>query len=235
MIFQRIANTLFPRLCCGCGKRLAIGETLVCATCQMLLPLETKHDWRFNSRRLAWNEHEALLHVGAFTRYERGNIASEIVRSLKFHQRHELGLWMGRVAVEQLRDTGLFVGVDMLVPIPLTNSRRRLRGFNQAEMIARGMSAASGIPVRTDILLRRYNRESQTHFSIPQRIENGRNLFALQPHADVRGMHVMLVDDVMTTGTTLLGAIEALETIPDVTLSTFAWAWTHTPPVRNTY
>ena len=231
---RSLGDMLFPRLCCGCGERLSIGEHFVCSTCQLHLPLEINHDWQFNQRRMIWSDHLQLFSVAALTRYERENIASHIVRSLKFHRRYELGDWMGRTAVLLLRDTGLFEGVDVLVPIPLSKRRLRSRGFNQAEAIAKGMTAALNIPVRTDVLKRMKDRESQTHFSVPQRLENADKVFHLNSTEGLQGKHVMIVDDVMTTGTTMLGAIELLEQVPDVRISTFAWSWVSViPPVHT--
>ena len=120
---REVLELLFPRQCCGCGQRLASGEQLVCMECQCCLPLETLRDWEFNRHKVALGTHPALFRVGALTRYDRTNISAELVRSLKFRRRHELGNWMGRVAAELLGDTGLFEGVDMLVPIPLTARR----------------------------------------------------------------------------------------------------------------
>ena len=234
IVIKSLINMLFPRLCGGCGERLVIGEEAVCTSCQMQLPLEKNHDWELNKRKMIWSSHQCLVRMGALTKYERDNIASNIVRSLKFHRRYELGAWMGRTAVVMLRDTGLFDGIDCLIPIPLTRSRQHARGFNQAEAIAKGMAEELNIPIRTDVLQRTVNRESQTHFAVPQRLENAQRVFRLVNVEGLSGKHVMIVDDVMTTGTTMLGAIEELEAVPDIHISTFAWAWAHVPPVAHT-
>ena len=117
---REVLELLFPRQCCGCGQRLASGEQLVCMECQCCLPLETLRDWEFNRHKVALGSHPALFRVGALTRYDRTNISAELVRSLKFRRRHELGNWMGRVAAELLGDTGLFEGRRRLP----TGSRR---------------------------------------------------------------------------------------------------------------
>ena len=229
---REVLELLFPRQCCGCGQRLASGEQLVCMECQCCLPLETLRDWEFNRHKVALGTHPALFRVGALTRYDRTNISAELVRSLKFRRRHELGKWMGRVAAELLGDTGLFEGVDMLVPIPLTARRLHRRGFNQAEKIADGLSAALGIPVRTDVLQRLRYQESQTHFLRAQRHDNVQGIFRRLTDEGLAGRHVMIVDDVITTGSTMHAAIEALESVPGIRLSVFAWAWVPIPPSK---
>ena len=222
---SELLDFLLPRLCPGCGRRLSKGEGPVCPQCLLKLTLEWNYDWRTNPRMLQWNEHTCLQKVGALARYHKKGIVAHVVHQLKYHRRYELGPWMGRLAVRELRQTGLFDDVDVLVPIPLTRSRRNWRGFNQAEKIAEGMAEELGIEMRTDILVRMKNLESQTHLTHEQRRGNMEGVFALAPGAKVEGLHLMLVDDVMTTGATMLSAIQALEQVPGVQLSAFAWAW----------
>lgn len=216
---------LFPRQCCGCGQRLALDEQYICAECSVRLPFESNHEWVYNLRVSRWADHKQLERIGALMRYEHGNVAAHIIHALKYHRRYELGRWMGRMAVEHLADSGLFTGVDVLLPLPLTRARLRFRGFNQAEYIARGMAEVLGLPVLTRTLRRVVERELQTHFTHDQRLLNACHVFELQEADGLEGRHVMLVDDVMTTGTTLLGALEVVEQVPRVRISCFAWAW----------
>ena len=224
-VYSSLHDLLFPRLCSGCGQRLALDERYICGECSVQLPFETGHDWTSNRRMHQWADHMCLERIGALMRYEHDNVAAGIIRSLKYNRRFELGRWMGRMAVEHLADSGLFAGVDVLLPLPLTRARFRFRGFNQAEYIARGMAEVLGVPVLTRTLRRVVERESQTHFTHDQRLLNARHVFELQEADGLEGRHVMLVDDVMTTGTTLLGALEVVEQMPRVRISCFAWAW----------
>lgn len=224
-------DLLLPRMCAGCGRHLALTETHVCPHCVMLLDRVTDWDWRNNRRALLWREHRALWHVGAFAFFRRGGIVANMVHTLKYHGQHHLGVWMGRLAATELRQSGLFDEVELLIPVPLTRRRRMHRGFNQAERIAAGMSEVLGIPVDEHVLRRRLERTSQTHFTLKQRMSNVQNAFVLRPEAAQRlaGHHVMVVDDVMTTGATLLSTLQALEGVPGVKVSVFAWAWVHLP------
>lgn len=225
LLLRSLQDLFFPRLCAGCGQHLALGEKLVCVHCQMCLPLETNHDWTGNWRVNQWATHEHLERIGALTRYCRRNAAANIVHALKYQRIHALGSWMGQVAVHLLSDTGLFDGVDALVPLPITPARRHYRGFNQSELIAQGMSEALGLPVLPEALRRTIDRESQTHFTTQQRRQNAVNVFQLGITDGLDAKHLMLVDDVMTTGTTMLSALTTLEQLPDIRISCFAWAW----------
>lgn len=228
---QEMIDLLLPRECPCCGQRLTIDEQVVCAECLMRLPWETKHDWTHNPRMVIRDGHPSLQRIGALMRYQRGNAASQIIRQLKFHHRPDLGLWMGRLAAKQLQASGLFDGVEVLVPIPLSRIHLFTRGFNQSEWIARGMAEALGITIRTDVLKRRKGHESQTHFTYEERLKNADNAFKSTAQVQtLAGHHVMLVDDVITTGATMLNAIRALEKTEGIRLSSFAWAWLPHPP-----
>ena len=223
--WRSLSDFLLPRLCCGCGQELALDEHLVCPACVAGLRRESLHDWNFNPGFARLDHHPLLQRVGAFAIYERDGIVASLVHRLKYDRLRRLGLWMGQWAARELQPTGLFDGVDALVPLPLTSRRLRWRGFNQAEAIAEGISRVLGIPVRTDLLCRTLDTESQTHFRTEQRCRNAVDAFSAT-QADCQGAHLMLIDDVMTTGTTLLGALHALQDKPDVRLSVFVFAWT---------
>lgn len=226
-MFSRLLDFFFPRTCTICDTRLAIDERYVCPSCLLRLPYEqTSTDWGLNRHVFQWrSEHSSLYRMGALCIYQRENAAARLVHALKFERDRDLGIWMGRLAAKKLRASGLFEGVDGFVPLPLSKQRHRHRGFNQAESIAMGLSQELDIPLRTDLLIRKANRESQTHFRLADRFRNGQNLFALAENAEGGGQHLMLVDDVLTTGATMMSAVTALEGLPDIRLSTFAWAW----------
>ncbi len=226
-MLTRLLDFFFPRTCVICDRRLAIGEQFVCPPCLMSLPLESvATDWQLNRHVFQWrSEHPVLYRMGALCIYHRENAAAHLVHALKFERNREQGIWMGRLAAKKLKDTDLFDGVDAFVPLPLSRARQRHRGFNQAEAIAQGLSQETGIPLRTDLLVRNVDRESQTHFQLSDRFLNGRDLFSLAEGAEASGQHLMLVDDVLTTGATMMSAVSVLENFSDVRISTFAWAW----------
>ena len=226
-MLTRFLDFFFPRTCAICDTRLATSEQFVCPQCLLALPLEdVTTDWELNRHVFQWrSEHPSLYRMGALCIYQRENSAAHVVHSLKFERNRRQGVWMGRLAAKRLMGTGLFDGVDAFVPLPLSRQRQRHRGFNQAEAIAEGLSQQTGIPLRTDLLIRHANRESQTHFRLADRFRNGRDLFALAKGAEATGLHLMLVDDVLTTGATMMSAVGTLEALPEMRLSTFVWAW----------
>ena len=226
-MLRQLQDFFFPRTCIGCDTRLASSEQFLCPSCRLTMPYESlETDWQLNRHVLRWrSEHPSLVRMGALCIYRRENTAARMVHQLKFGRDYKLGLWMGQMAAKRLGPTGLFDDVDALVPLPLSSKRRRRRGFNQAESIVEGLSQELNIPMRTDLLCRVVDRESQTHFRLADRFRNGQHVFSLAEGAEACGQHLMLVDDVLTTGTTMMSAVGALEALPEMRLSTFAWAW----------
>lgn len=226
---RSLLDLLFPHSCCLCGRRLALHEKHVCPWCVRQFKLNPDINWIINSRMAPMYSHRAVQRIGAYAIYRREGAVARLIQRLKYSGRYELGQWMGRLAATELKDTGLFDDVDVLVPIPLSWRRRLRRGYNQSELLAKGISEVTGIPVRTDILRRTVHNMSQTRVEYMQRYTNACDIFALRPRVSpdsLRGLHIMLVDDVMTTGTTMYSAIEVIDTIPEVSVSVFVWAWT---------
>ncbi len=225
---RSMLDLLLPRYCCGCGRRLALDEKAICQVCLTNIP----HFYVEDSFRAASVEdlaiHPAIGYMGAYASYRRKNLTANIVHSLKYYRNPEAGIVMGQMAARARLREGIFDGVDMLVPIPITWRRRMQRGYNQAELIARGISKVTGVPVRTDIMRRRRHTESQTHFEFHERMERQTGIFefARGGHEAVSGKCVMLIDDVITTTATMRAATSVLLTGKDTIVRWFAWAWT---------
>ena len=117
---------------------------------------------------------------------------------------------MGRRLGAALRDGGLFAGVDIVVPVPLHPFRRILRGYNQSEYIARGVAEELGVEFDLHALCRLRNNPSQTHLAERDKRENVRDIFGVRNSARIRGRHVLIVDDVITSGETITACAEAL-------------------------
>ncbi len=225
LLLKSLSDLLFPRHCVACGQRLSVGEQHLCAAC--LLRLARVHaDWTGSFRAEQWFACREVERVVGFAWFKHDSITARLVHRLKYGARPELGLWMGRTAAQELLPTGAFEGVEVLLPVPLSRKRHRQRGYNQAEKIALGIGMATGLPVCTDAVQRVVHAESQTRFGREQRMENAAHVFKLVDASQLEGRHVMLVDDVMTTGATMDGMVEQLRGVPGIRITIFAWAWT---------
>lgn len=169
-------------------------------------------------------QRERYAYAAALFFYRAESDYSKITRCIKYQGRLEVGKHFGRLLGEKLAGSSLFSDVDAVVPVPLHWLRRWKRGYNQAEVIASGIAECLGIPMRPDILRRVRRTRTQTRLSIAEKRANVSGAFAIptKPPAEPTPFrHILLVDDVFTTGSTLFACFTALRTVfpPDVRIS----------------
>ncbi len=160
----------------------------------------------------------------SFLYYTKGGDVSRILYELKYHGYKEVGEVMGRIAAAELSSSVFFKDIDYLIPVPLHKKRQRWRGYNQSEWIAFGISKITGIPVLAGALKRNIYTETQTHKGLFGRWENVKDIFSCTDPASLQGKHILLVDDVLTTGATLVACADALKDVPGVRISVFTLA-----------
>ena len=126
---------------------------------------------------------------------------------------------MGRLMAKEVESSGFFDGIDLLIPIPLARSRQRQRGYNQCTMLARGVSEVTGIKVVESVIMREKFERSQTRLDRWERMENVEGLFGLRDPQSLQGKHVLLIDDVMTTGATICACSKPLQQVEGIRIS----------------
>ena len=142
--------------------------------------------------------------------YRTHSDPSRIIYSLKYDDHPEIGELMGRLAATEFRRNKFFDTVDAIVPVPLARKRQLKRGYNQSMEIARGVNGITGIPVMNDVVRRKSFTASQTHMNRWQRNENVQDVFMLKKGKDLTGKHVLIIDDVVTTGATVVSCASEL-------------------------
>ena len=215
---------VWPRRCGVCGGFLDMEERYVCAECLKDMPLTYFWSWRGNpAEQILWAR-TYLEGVVSLFYYSRDNDYKELLHAVKYGGNVATGRWLGRILGEKMREAA-YPLPDVIVPVPLHWRRQWKRGYNQAEVIARGISEglSGDIPVLTDILRRVRYSTSQTRMSVGSKWENVSGAFVLR---DIKtaaerlsGRHVLLVDDVLTTGATAEACWDALRVIPDIRVS----------------
>lgn len=205
-----VSGVVAPQRCVVCGRALAGGEEFLCLDCLWAMPRTQAH--RMSPAWLAdmLARTQPGPRLASWFYYRSDKPYSNIITLLKFHDRPGLGRRAGAQFAREIKDDGFFDGIDLIVPIPIPLTKRIVRGYNQAAMIARGVSDATGIPV-ADILGEGLMRRSQVGLTAAQRVANiGSGRFSVR-HADMLdGKHILLVDDVITTGSTIVTAARAL-------------------------
>lgn len=221
-----LLSLLFPNLCCGCGAYLFQGEEQLCTICLYRLPYTDHylHADNIAARqfwgRLPCNAVMALLY------FKKGGRTQQIIHNLKYRGRKDLGLTLGKMIGEKLRMNNVYSDIDLIVPVPLHRSRQLTRGYNQSMYIAKGIADELNIPISTSNLIRNKRTGTQTKKGRYSRFENMLTVFAIENKSAFSGKHVLLVDDVMTTGATLeaCGTILVKTEISKLSIATIAFA-----------
>jgi ComF family protein len=215
-------SLLFPRLCYACGNHLMRNENLICTGCYVSIPRTDYHLREDNPvARLFWGR--CLVEkAAAFSYYSRGSRIRNLIHRLKYSGVREIGHELGRIYAASLRSAGFTEGMDLILPVPLHRARQRIRGFNQSEYIARGISETTGIPVNVSALRRIALSTTQTNKSRFDRWTNVEGIFRVDDSAALAGKHILLVDDVITTGSTIEACVNELLKVEGVRVSVVA-------------
>jgi ComF family protein len=157
--------------------------------------------------------------VLSFLNYEKDNSVSRLIREIKYRGDKALGYEMGQYFGRELEKHLLFRDVDLVVPVPLHRRKKRMRGFNQSEYIARGLADILKIPLDSRTLYRKVYNPTQTRKSRQERWENVEGIFAVRNASVFSGRHLLLVDDVITTGATLEACASAILSATEARIS----------------
>ena len=219
----RLVEMIAPRACCVCGNRLLIGEEHLCASCIREIPYTDYHRDAENNKlaRLFWKR-LPIEKASSLFYFEPKAEYANIIYDLKYHGCQEIGRYFGRFAAQWYQKYGFFDGVDIIIPIPLAKKRQRERGYNQSEMIARGLSEITGITVVTDAVIRVKRTQTQTRLLTAERQKNVQDAFMLKDGDKVRGKHVLIIDDIITTGATICACADEIVKAGGVKISVFS-------------
>jgi len=219
-ILNNFLSLLFPNTCIVCKSLLIAGEDKLCLSCLSKLPCITPYDEN-NPAKVLFAGRPEIEAAHAFLHYGKGSIVQKLIFSLKYYDNKELGLILGRMAAHSIaRQTG-FMLPDILVPVPLHKRRLRQRGYNQAEWIARGFSSVWDRPLDTIHLVREKHTDTQTRKSVFDRITTLETSFSLTNCHIFEGKHILLIDDVVTSGATVDACIKELTQCNNIKISIF--------------
>jgi ComF family protein len=219
-------NLFYPEVCAACNNGLFKGESVICTHCLYHLPKTNFHQVPGNPvEKQFWGK--VPVHSGTSLYYfNKGERVQQLIHRLKYHGEKAVGEFTGRILGSQLIKNERFNTVNCILPVPLHPSKLRSRGFNQADYFGMGLSESMGVGFVPDYLNRVKATSTQTHKSRFERYENVDRLFVLNEKYIPGPMHFLLVDDVITTGSTLSSCVAALAGIPDARMSiaTIAYA-----------
>lgn len=218
--WHRLLDLISPRLCVVCGHRLSVTEEVVCASCNFHLPRTGfQHNAYENEMaKLFWGQ-IPIERATAFFYYEAHAETANILYELKYKDHPEIGEIFGRMFAREIKSAGFFDGIDGIIPIPLAKKRQRQRGYNQSQEIAQGISEMIGLPIYNKVVSRKVFQGSQTSKGRWERNENVENVFELLDAETIQGQHLLLIDDVVTTGATIIACAKELLKAGNVKIS----------------
>lgn len=202
-IFRSFLGLFFPDLCVVCKERLIKGEKHICTDCLLLIPKTNFHLQQDNRLEQFFAGRIPFERATAFAYFIKGGSLQQIIHELKYKRNPDIGYFIGKLSGENIKGSDFISSVDLLVPVPLHPKRQKERGYNQSSKISEGISVVTGIPVDSETLVRRVNNPSQTKNSRFDRWKNVEDIFSVADRDTFINKHILLVDDVITTGSTL--------------------------------
>lgn len=218
-IVEELAHYFLPNRCAVCNSKLLSEEIGVCLQCLYKLPKTNNFDEDNNIGEVLLAGRFPFEGVASFAFFTKQGLLQSLIHELKYNNKPAIGNLLGSLFGEDLLHSHFLEPIDVIVPVPLHPKKKVIRGYNQAEAFAQGISQATSIPISVDELIRVINNPTQTKRSKTQRWENVKGIFEVTGTDVFQNKHVLLVDDVITTGSTLEACANALLECSDVKIS----------------
>jgi len=219
VVVEDLLNFFFPNLCAACSEHLVKGEEGICLGCMITMPVTSFEKQSENPVIKQFWGKVPIANATAYCHFTKGGRIQKMIHQLKYEGRSDVGVKLGQLCGYRLLKSPLFAGHDVVIPIPLHPHKLRFRGYNQAASFGKGLAEVLMINQSADALQRTKNTASQTNKHRLERAANVANVFEVIDDKNLIGKKILLVDDVITTGSTLIAAAETLLRIPGVKVS----------------
>lgn len=215
---QGFVHLFYPTLCEGCRRPLVGTEEVLCLSCAAELPETGYHAMPGNQTELCFAGRIPFVRATSYAWFTPDGLLQHLLHGLKYRGQRKTGVFLASRFAQNLKETNWMQGVDLLVPVPLHPSRQASRGYNQSMVIAETLGQQLGIPASDTVLHRTRNTDSQTHKTRTERAANISGAFAANLEM-IAGKHIVIIDDVLTTGATIEACANALLAAPNVKIS----------------
>lgn len=203
-------HLFYPNICCACGNHLYDGEQCICISCHLALPYTNDEQVYRNLTYKVFEGRVKIQAASSLFYFKKKSRVQNLLHYLKYKNHGELGVMLGAMHANLLSKSELFNGIDFVIPVPLHPNKLKKRGYNQALLLANGYAEILKVPVNEKALIRKVDTNSQTKKSRYQRYENMAEVFTCLYPITLEGKGVLLIDDVITTGSTLEACAQEL-------------------------
>lgn len=223
-IINEINNILLPRVCFGCNAQLYRGESTLCAVCRHDVPLTDHNFVQENAVDRIFYGRIPLKKGASFTFFSKNGLVKNLLHWLKYKNQEQIGEFLGAWCGANLSGDENLKTVDVVIPVPLHPKKLKKRGYNQVALFAQTVAESIDSTYRDDVLVKVVNTKTQTKKDRQLRWESSKEAFQLNPSSDHHFKHVLLVDDVITTGATIEACTQVLQQIPGIEVSVLSMA-----------
>ena len=226
-MFKNIVNLFFPPVCSGCHSLLITNENVICTLCRHTMPLTNHHLNRENEAFKKFYGRIPVEYASALLYFHKRGIVQELIHNLKYKGQEEIGSVLGAWYAEDLKNLTILQSVDEIVPVPLHKRKLKERGYNQVANFGLVLSENLNIPFNGSLLIRNIYSKTQSRKSFLNRSDGIDAIFDTSFTEKDHNKHFLLIDDVITTGSTLEACSHALLKIPGAKISIVCMAMAH--------
>lgn len=214
-----LSELFFPHRCIICGYHISDKHAFLCTYCYIDIPYAHNGDGTEN-RDTKLCGLQCVKHLFSVFYYDKNSEYSKLIHQLKYRNQPEIGLFLGKMIGETIQKHSFSENIDCIIPVPLHPKKEKLRGYNQCSWIAKGVHQYIEKPIVENLLYKTKHQVSQTKKSAEEREISVQNIFHLTDHStQYHNKHILLIDDIVTTGATLRACLHALEDIPNMTIT----------------
>ncbi|WP_222616340.1 ComF family protein [Flavobacterium bernardetii] len=222
---KNLFNVLFPVFCNGCANLLLKNEKVICTKCLHKLPFTHHHQIKETEIHKTFFGLVPFEFGASFLYFTKKGISQNLIHNLKYKNRQEIGTYLGNLYANELKDLEIFKEIDFIIPVPLHKKRFHERGYNQVTTFCKAIEKNLIIPMLDDVLIKTQHLKSVTDKSKEGRLAHNKNVFLIENQHKIEGKHLLLVDDVFTTGATIEACAKEILKIKNTKISILTMAY----------